>query len=216
MGRVSDAACIPDKAALQRFRFVHVRVPQDRADLARHYEDLGFRYVALDVALTMLPKQLERPAPLPAAVRLRRLAKQPPDFAIEGFELEGSRLHMDHEIRSMMPPGFWDDMIRNHCSDFADFTICCLDRRNRLVGVVSCFNREYALELFLVLVHPEFRGQGIGRAMLDEGSSVAHDAGKRLATNVVSANVRAFNFYADYGFRMDGANIVMHYSQAAS
>jgi ribosomal-protein-alanine N-acetyltransferase len=81
---------------------------------------------------------------------------------------------------------------------------------NRLVGCISCFLNKSELELFLIAVHPDFRNQGIGGAMLEYVSTKAIEHGWSLSTQVLASNVIAMNLYTKYGFKVDGGEAVLH------
>ena len=54
-------------------------------------------------------------------------------------------------------------------------------------------------------VAPEFRGQGLGRALLDEaGRTVLARGGRKLSLRVLASNRRARAVYAAAGFVVEG------------
>jgi hypothetical protein len=212
VGRVGNAQAVPGIEECRRFGHVSVKVPQQNLDLVRVYEGLGFRFVTIDYVL-------ERPAGLlPAGgygeAKVTRIAKQPPGFAVSGFSMSGSRLTLDPALQRRMPSNFWDSMIVNHCSEFADFCLCAVSGAGQLDGFVSCFDRKDAIELFLVAVRPGAAGKGIGTSLMASAIQIASKSRKRLTTNVVSQNIPAMKFYFRHGFLPSGGDIVLHYSNA--
>jgi GNAT superfamily N-acetyltransferase len=208
IGRVRDARSVPGPADCRRFSHVSVKVPQQELGLAQAYEALGFRFITIDYVF-------ERPAGVKGVARggasVTRIARQPPQFAVSGFSMAGSRLALDAELARRMPRDFWDQMIVNHCSEFADFGLCAVEAQ-RLDGFVSCFERGDALDLFLVAVRPEAAGKGIGGSLIAAAVDVAAQTGKKLTTNVVSQNLSAMRFYVRHGFLPAAGDIVLHYA----
>lgn len=212
-GRVAHVQRVPPPAELLGFDIVVARLPHEDLALAAAYESAGFRFVTVDFAVS-------KAVPEPAAGAhpefvLRVLSKQAADFPVSGFFIEGSRLSLDPYLRARMPTGFWDQMIENHCSEFADWTLCALDQSGALAGFVSCLDSASRLDMFLFAVHPRHAGHGCGRLMMGEMQRLAAKAGKVLASNVVSSNYRALNFYAVSGFRVDAGDVVMHFSRGS-
>jgi dTDP-4-amino-4,6-dideoxy-D-galactose acyltransferase len=62
------------------------------------------------------------------------------------------------------------------------------------------------------VVHPLFRGAGVGRALLETAEAYAFDHGKKLTTSVVAHNLGAMNFYLRNGFIFKRAYVILHYS----
>jgi RimJ/RimL family protein N-acetyltransferase len=81
----------------------------------------------------------------------------------------------------------------------------------RLVGVLG-FAREYRVKrphvalAWGMYVSPEFRGQGIGAALLDEAIAHARKVGgiRQLALAVTASNVAAVSLYRSRGFERFG------------
>lgn len=214
VGRVENYQRAPTLEEARIYWHSHVRIPQSEIQWAWQYQEIGFRFITIDYTLV---KVIYGSVPSPQEIEsVHYLSRKDPDFEIQGFSLSGSRLVIDPILRERLKRGFWDDMIRNHCREFADFVLCTVDERNRLIGLVSCFERSEDLELFLVIVHPECRGGGIGKGLLQAAEAIAHRGSKkRLITNVVSSNMEAMNFYLKNGFQFEEGHIIMHYSRGS-
>lgn len=212
VGRVEDAEQVPSVSELAGFDFVHVRVPQENHGLIWRYQAAGFRFVTVDYTLdkTAVPSPAQ---PSIAGYQLETVSHEEPTFEVEGFEMEGSRLELDPQLRRRLPARFWDDMIRNHCRSFADRVWCAVDANRRLAGCITGFERPHHLELFLVIVHPGHKGRGLGRVLLQAAEAEARRLGKRLSTNVVGHNLAAMNFYFRHGFSVTEGEAVLHYSR---
>lgn len=80
------------------------------------------------------------------------------------------------------------------------------DIDGRLVGyaMLRGWDEGYTVPSFGAAVHPEYRGQGIGRALLRHEIAAARAAGAvRLRLTVYRANRAACRLYAHEGFRLE-------------
>lgn len=78
----------------------------------------------------------------------------------------------------------------------------------RAVGVATCllgfstFAAQSLLNIHDLAVVPEFRGQGVGRALLGAAEAVARTRGCiKLSLEVLEDNTRAQQLYESFGFR---------------
>ena len=212
-GKVIRAVDVPHAAELERFDYVVVRVPLQESPLVASYERIGFRFITIDYALEM-----DKPSAASSASSAHdvvRIARESPSFAIEGFEVAGSRFSIDPFLKRRLPPGFWDRMIADHCLEFADFCLCVVDSDGALAGFSSCIETDDAVDIFLLVVHPRATGDGIGSLLVREAVATAGKRHKKLTTSVVSQNVSAMRFYFRSGFLPRGGDIVLHYSREA-
>lgn len=77
---------------------------------------------------------------------------------------------------------------------------------SRLVGyaMLRGWDEGYTVPSFGAAVHPDFRGQGLGRALLRHEVAAAREAGAvRLRLTVYRANRAATRLYAHEGFRLE-------------
>ena len=180
-GKVTRTDAVPAEHELARFDVVVARIPQEDHALVSAFSEAGFRFVTIDFTL----QKRERIAPIKSSdeFAIRLLRKQVPDFPVSGFHVEGSRLHLDPALRSRMPGDFWDRMIRNHCEEFADWTVCAIDQSGRLAGFASIKESASRTEIFLFAVHPAHVGRGCGHMLIDE---IARWADTTLVTSSFS------------------------------
>lgn len=210
VGKVSDYNNIPSYEELSSFKFAHVRIPQDQITIASKYEELGFRYILVDYLFEKTPVQSKPDYTSSSDIVL--LTKERPSFHINGFKIGGSRLSIDPGLSSRLKDNFWDEVIYEHCSEYADFALCALTAQRNLIGFASCFNAPNAIDMFLLIVHPHYRHNGIGTALINHAENLAYKDGKNLTTSVVSSNYDAINFYFKNGFKIRTGYIVMHFS----
>lgn len=102
---------------------------------------------------------------------------------------------------SMFPPDEWDKLVADHASP--NVLLVAIDARN-VVGFSAVHPREG--EMFLLFVHPEHAGRGVGRALLDAAHGVLRAAGCREAFLYThQENERALAVYEAAGYRRDGS-----------
>jgi ribosomal protein S18 acetylase RimI-like enzyme len=101
----------------------------------------------------------------------------------------------------MFPPEEWDKEVADHAHP--NVMLVAVDESGLVVGFVAA--RPPEGELFLLFVHPEAAGRGIGRRLLDAGHDALRDAGCREAFLYThEQNERALAVYRAAGYRPDG------------
>ena len=212
-GIVTDCCRVPGYVELTRYKFVHVRIPQDKSELVWKYQGIGFRYITVDYVLEKALFDEPKTVKHGGAYTLYFLHREQPFFLIKGFDVSGSRMLIDPELSQHIDENFWDERIKEHCNEFADFVLCAVNNENKLIGFISCFEKQESINMFLVVVHPMFKRIGIGKTLIKALELFAYKAGKKLTTSVVSNNLDAMNFYFLQGFVVVQAYIVMHFSR---
>jgi ribosomal protein S18 acetylase RimI-like enzyme len=101
----------------------------------------------------------------------------------------------------MFPPDEWDKEVADHAPP--NVMLVAVEESSAIVGFVAAHPAEG--ELFLLFVHPEAAGRGIGRRLLDAGHDALRDAGCREAFLYThEQNERALAVYRAAGYRPDG------------
>jgi ribosomal protein S18 acetylase RimI-like enzyme len=102
----------------------------------------------------------------------------------------------------MFPPAEWDKLVVDHAPP--NILLVAVDADDEVVGFTAAHPQDG--EMFLLFVHPEHAGRGVGRQLLD----AAHDALR--AAGCCSAflytheeNERALAVYEAAGYRRDGS-----------
>jgi ribosomal protein S18 acetylase RimI-like enzyme len=101
----------------------------------------------------------------------------------------------------MFPPEEWDKEVIEHA--FPNALLVAVDETGNLVGFTAVHPREG--EMYLLFVHPEQAGRGLGRALLDAAHEALRAAGCREAFLYThEQNERAIAVYEAAGYRRDG------------
>ena len=129
--------------------------------------------------------------------------------ALVGFFTELDR--MQREWRVFTPrPGFYDEVAAKYRAAIAgpDQLVLVAEEGEDLVGMAyaeartpSRFSDERALELSAVVVRSDFRGQGVGRALVGEAARFAEE--RRIPwveLKTFSPNQGAMDFWESLGF----------------
>lgn len=208
VGRLMDFTAGWTGQSLTDYGLVFARIPQHNQEAIARLQTYDFRYIGLDLCLAADPE--ESHFSRDTRWQIRRVSHCMPDFQINGFRIEHSRLMLDPACRERLPMDFWDRLAHEHCSEFADTVICAVDTNNNLAGFVSCFMRPTCLDLFLVAVQPAHQGRGLGGSLLRNAAALAREQGVRLSASVMASNVRGFNFYIKHKFVVEGGEVIMH------
>jgi len=208
VGRLADFSIESSDPTLTEYGLVFARVPQHDQKTIAKLQTCGFRYIGLDLSLVADSGRVQHSDD--PRWQIRRVSHCVPDFQIGGFHIEDSRLMLDTACRERLPADFWDRLIYEHCSEFADTVICAVDANNHLAGFISCLMRPDCLDLFMVAVHPAHQGNGLGGALLRNAGELAQERHLKLGTSVMASNVRGFNFYIRNNFLLAGGEVIMH------
>ncbi len=114
---------------------------------------------------------------------------------------EGWKYFGELAARPLFPPEEWDELVEDH--EPPNALLVAVTEENSVVGFTAVHPREG--EMYLLFVHPEYGGLGVGRALLTAAHEVLRAAGCResfLYTD--EQNVRALAVYEAAGYRRDG------------
>jgi ribosomal protein S18 acetylase RimI-like enzyme len=102
----------------------------------------------------------------------------------------------------MFPPDQWDNLVADHASP--NVLLVAIGDVDDVIGFTAVHPRDG--EMFLLFVHPEHAGRGVGRALLDAAHVALRAAGRREAFLYTHAeNERALAIYEAAGYRRDGS-----------
>ena len=114
--------------------------------------------------------------------------------------------------RPMFTPEDWDRLVAEHAPP--NVLLVATDHAGRILGYAAAHPADG--ELFLLFVHPDHGGRGIGRTLL----SAAHDALRAAGCEEAflfthEQNERALAVYASAGYRPDGSDRVSDFEGTA-
>jgi ribosomal protein S18 acetylase RimI-like enzyme len=101
----------------------------------------------------------------------------------------------------MFPPEEWDRDVAAHQG--TDVMLVAVDDDERVVGFTAVHPEDG--EMYLLFVHPDVAGQGVGRLLLDAAHDILRRAGRTEAFLYThEQNQRALAVYAAAGYVRDG------------
>jgi ribosomal protein S18 acetylase RimI-like enzyme len=104
--------------------------------------------------------------------------------------------------RPMFEPDDWVRLVADHAPPNV-LLLACDETAGAIVGFVAAHPADG--ELYLLFVHPDAAGRGVGRRLLDAAHDVLRAAGRRDAYLYVhESNARAIAVYEAAGYRPDG------------
>ncbi len=201
---------MPDSPALDIYDLLLTKLPPTPSSLIHQAEDKGFHFIGVELNLQRLSGEPFAPTTASSSHHIRVLYKELPHFKINGFHIADSRFMLDERCAKRLPSHFWDSMIRNHCTEYADAVVCMIDSKNQLIGFISCLRRDMFLDLFMVGMHPDHQRQGIGGALMREAYRIAATENLTITTSCFAHNVAAMNFYMSHRFTVVRSVVVMH------
>jgi ribosomal protein S18 acetylase RimI-like enzyme len=100
----------------------------------------------------------------------------------------------------MFPPEEWDTVVADHAPPNV---LLVAEYESRVVGFTAVHPPNN--EMFLLFVHPDYTGRGVGRVLLEAAHSALRAAGCRSSVLYThEQNVRAIAVYEAAGYRRDG------------
>ena len=103
--------------------------------------------------------------------------------------------------KPMFAPEYWDQLVADHAPP--NVLLVATDRAGRVLGYAAAHPEDG--EMFLLFVHPEDAGRGVGRMLLSAAHYALSAAGCREAYLFThEQNERALAVYAKAGYRPDG------------
>jgi ribosomal protein S18 acetylase RimI-like enzyme len=99
-------------------------------------------------------------------------------------------------------PEDWDQLVADHAPP--NVLLVATDQAGRVLGYTAAHPEDG--EMFLLFVHPDYGGRGIGRALLSAAHDALRAAGcKQAFLFTHEQNERALAVYASAGYRPDGS-----------
>jgi ribosomal protein S18 acetylase RimI-like enzyme len=145
---------------------------------------------------------------MPADVREAVEADREAVLEIAGRHYDVSRFHRDEAIPAQMANAIKRDWAAAYLDGRRGERMLVVGRTDRTVGFLAVLAPSPEVRVIdLVAVHPEARGGGAGRALVEallSGSDGRVDVGTQIA------NTGALRFYERLGFRVSDTRYVLH------
>jgi ribosomal protein S18 acetylase RimI-like enzyme len=104
--------------------------------------------------------------------------------------------------KPMFPPEEWDKVVMEHAAP--NILLVAVDESSDVIGFTAVHPPDG--EMYLLFVHPEHSGRGVGRALLEAAHDALRAAGSREAFLYThEQNERALAVYEAAGYRCDGS-----------
>lgn len=104
--------------------------------------------------------------------------------------------------KPIFAPHDWDQLVADHAPP--NVLLIAQDRTGRILGYTAVHPEDG--EMFLLFVHPDAAGRGVGRTLLNAAHDALRLAGcKQAFLFVHEQNQRALAVYAAAGYRPDGS-----------
>jgi ribosomal protein S18 acetylase RimI-like enzyme len=104
--------------------------------------------------------------------------------------------------KPMFPPEDWDQLMADHAPP--NVLLVATDETGRVAGYTAVHPEDG--EMFLLFVHPDYGGRGIGRTLLNAAHDALRAAGcKEAFLFTHEQNERALAVYTSAGYRPDGS-----------
>jgi ribosomal protein S18 acetylase RimI-like enzyme len=108
-------------------------------------------------------------------------------------------------VQPMFTAGEWEQLVADH--EPPNLLLVALDETEDVVGYTAVHSEDG--EMFLLFVHPDHAGRGIGRGLLAAAHDALRAAGCQEAFLFVhEQNERALAVYTAAGYRPDGSDRV--------
>ena len=104
--------------------------------------------------------------------------------------------------KPMFTPKDWDQMVADHAPP--NILLVATGGGDRIIGYAAAHPKD--CEMYLLFVHPDYGGRGVGRALLSAVHHSLRAAGCSQAFLYThEQNARALAVYASAGYRPDGS-----------
>jgi len=190
--------------------FVDAKVEVSRLDEIHHLERLGFRLVDTNLQLSL--KQiscLSRSALKACRWATTEDEAEVTEIASKCFTY--SRFHLDPHIPNSIANQIKASWAKNYFKgERGDWMVVAVVN-GKVVGFLQLLlSNENHLIIDLLAVAPTYRGQGLGRAMIDYAACNCLPSLQKIQVGTQIVNTPALNLYRSMGFEFEQAEYILH------
>jgi RimJ/RimL family protein N-acetyltransferase len=128
----------------------------------------------------------------------RRILKRDINFWKEVYQDPDVKIHMN-AMPMETDKQFWEYL--NHSDRYVVYNMDDSQEKN-LIGGFSLYEREDKVAFFGIVIHPNFRGLGLGKVVLEYLNETAKDLGiKTLKADVYEENLACISLLKSGGFK---------------
>lgn len=197
---------VDEWAAANTVGLLWLLVPSDRPEEAQAAEEQGWRFMDVRV-------EFERPTvAISRGLGRHRLEDVDALAAIAREAHRITRFYADPSLDDERCDDLYEQWLRNSCAGWAHEVIVYGGvRMSRPLGYCTVHVDGHTASIGLIATHSDFRGAGIGFALVQNAIGSAHDAGcSRITVVTQGRNVAAQRLFQKCGFRTSRTDLWFH------
>lgn len=189
--------------------FLYAKIPAGRPEQVEALEDVGFHVVDTNVRFGRPVRRSTAPQSAGPQVRPARAEDEQAVAAIAENGFEHSRFHLDRQIARSTADRIKADWVRAWFAGRRGEAMLVAEAEGRVTGFCQLLASGPVAVIDLIAVARDARGQGTGRALVDAVDRCMPEA-ERIEVGTQVANTQSIRLYEAAGFRLLGAEYVLH------
>jgi GNAT superfamily N-acetyltransferase len=202
---------LSDYAGKEKIDNIFYRIPSDNRAIVRCAEKAGFKTIGIHLNY-VLPFASDKPQqPIDKDIRIAG-REDNEDIVCMSELIVGDRFHRDGRFSDKGISKLWRTSVSNAVNDWAD-VVYVYEKSGRIAGFIIV-TKDYSVSdslsipgrrIFLITVLPEYRRQGIGKALIQAAIYYSRDnTSPYLMVGTHSSNDAAISLYQSSLFRLNG------------
>ena len=188
--------------------FVDAKIGIDSVADVQRVEAVGFRLVDINVQLTRLA------APLDLPTDRCRFANSDDEMAVRSIAAQAiskSRFHLDPHIPNPSACNLKEAWVGNFFKGKRGDWMVVAEEEGRVCGFCQVLARgKDSIVIDLIAVTKDRQGRGVGASMMSFASQACLGHPAKMIVGTQLANLSSLAFYHRLGFKISGANYVLH------
>ena len=191
---------IIDKISKKNNSIVMIKVSDKNLDLLNLLKSLNFNLIE---KVALLEYHLEKSKnQFIKNPKIQLASKKHADECAEiaGISFKYDRFHKDPNINNKHASNIKSEWMRNNIEGRTNFNLI-FKSDNKIVGINTCDLREDYILIDLICVHPNYRGFGIGKALVKQLFFYLNDRLRKVKVGTQVKNKRSLTLYKDLQFK---------------